>query len=59
MLRYEERAEGCEEGCLEERNRIAVNMLKENLPLSLIARVTTLTEAEILTIADSLGISPA
>lgn len=59
MLRDEIREEGRAEGREKERERTVVNMLKEKLPLSLIAKITTLTEAEILTIADSLGISPA
>ena len=51
------RAEGYAEGVKEVSERVASDMLRENLPLSLIAKISKLPEADILSIAKSLGVS--
>ena len=55
----EGRSEGLAEGHHEEKERTATAMLKENLPLSLIAKISELSEDAIRAIASSLGITLA
>lgn len=59
MLRDEIREEGREIARAEVRKRVATDMLRNGEPLAKIKMYSRLTEAEILTIAASLGISPA
>lgn len=58
-IREEGRAEGREIARAEVRKRVATDMLRNGEPLAKIKMYSRLTEAEILTIAASLGISPA
>ena len=51
------RAEGRAEGITEDRARVASDMLKKNLPLSLIKDISLLSEEVILKLAENLGIS--
>ena len=55
--REEGRAEGREEGQAEEKKRTVEAMLRENLPLPLIEKISSLSADAIGTIAQSLGIS--
>ena len=53
----EGRAEGLADGHREANERVASDMLRENLPLALIAKISQLSEEAIRNIAQSLGIS--
>ena len=55
--RAEGYAEGYAEVIQEENERIASDMLRENLPLPLIAKISKLQTSDILSIAKSLGVS--
>lgn len=57
--RAEGRIEGREEGQHEEKERTATAMLRENLPLTLIAKISELSEDAIREIASGLGITLA
>jgi predicted transposase YdaD len=50
------RAEGYEEGLEEGRKDITVRMLKEGLPVSLIAKISTLPESAIMDLAAKLNV---
>ena len=51
------RQEGRQEGVHEEKERVASDMLKKNLPLSLIVEISKLSKDSVLNLAKSLGIS--
>ena len=55
--RAEGRVEGRTEGIHEEKERVAVDMLKESLPLNLISKISKLSEDVIRGIALNLGIA--
>lgn len=59
VIEKEGRKKGMEEGVHETNERVASDMLKKNLPLSLIAEISRLSEDSIRTLAKSLGISIA
>ena len=52
-------AEGRTEGIYEDRQRVAADMLKENLPLKLISKISQLSENVIRGIATNLGLTVA
>ena len=52
-----ERQEGRQDGISEEKERVAVDMLKKSLPLQLIEEISKLSEDVILGIAGKLGIA--
>ena len=56
-FKNEERAEARAEGIKEYSEQVASDMLKENLPLTLIAKISRLSENTILNLAQSLGIN--
>ena len=49
--------EGRQEGVHEEKERVASDMLKKNLPLSLIVEISKLSKDSVLNLAKSLGIT--
>ncbi|MDY6404816.1 MAG: hypothetical protein SPL10_07615 [Synergistales bacterium] len=53
----QERQEGRSEGIREDRQRVATDMLRENLPLQLIAKISKLSEDVIRGIAGNLGLA--
>ena len=59
--RQEGRQEGIQEGIQEGRNetneRVAKDMLKKNLPISLIEEISKLSEDSIRSLAKSLGVA--
>ena len=55
----EGRDEGKAEGKREEKERVAMDMLKENLPIQLITKISTLSENAIRNLATALGIAIA
>ena len=55
----EGRDEGKAEGKREEKERVAMDMLKENLPIQLITKISTLSENAIRNLAATLGIAIA
>ena len=55
--RQEGRKEGRSEGIQEDRQRVAADMLKKNLPLSLIEEISKLSEDVIRGIAGNLGLA--
>ena len=59
LAQEESRAEGRTEGRAEERERVASDMLKRNMPLSLIKDLSLLSEEVIMKLAQSLGITVA
>ena len=48
---------GRQEGINEEKERVATDMLKRNLPLSLIHDISKLSEETILKLAKTLGVT--
>ena len=53
----QERREGRSEGINEANERVAADMLKKNLPLSLIEEISKLSEDVIRAIAGNLGLA--
>ncbi|MBR1438370.1 MAG: Rpn family recombination-promoting nuclease/putative transposase [Synergistaceae bacterium] len=50
-------AEGRTEGILEDKQRVAIDMLKENLPLQLISKISQLSENAVRSMAIDLGLT--
>ncbi len=55
--RQEGRQEGIQEGRNETNERVAKDMLKKNLPISLIEEISKLSEDSIRSLAKSLGVA--
>ena len=53
----QERQEGFQKGAFEEKTRTVIEMLKENLPIDLIQKISKLSEDVIRGIAMNLGLS--
>lgn len=55
----QERRNSLQQGILQTNRRVAVDMLKKNLPLSLIAEISKLSEEAIRKLADKIGVTIA
>ena len=52
-----ERQNGINEGINEDKERVATDMLKKNLPLSLIEEISKLSEDTIRSLAKNIGVA--
>ena len=48
-------SQGIEQGSLQEKNQVAINLLKEKMPYDLISKVTSLTAEEIKKIEKNMN----